>query len=148
MNPLQQLAKLLGLSEQNAGDSLTSERAARAVLSRRNFFAAGAAMATASAFSFDTRRMTGWVMNYGISFADAATTETFGLVRCDDVLLCGAGDSWYSFRPNGRYRGEYVLVNWTTPSSGVNYLGALPRMPMPGPRCRSGSSTRIQAESS
>jgi hypothetical protein len=46
------LAKILGLSPEHAEASIHSERAARAVLSRRNLFAAGAALAAGSAFSF------------------------------------------------------------------------------------------------
>lgn len=41
-----QLARMLGLSPTDAEASMHSERAARAVLTRRNLFAAGAAMAT------------------------------------------------------------------------------------------------------
>ncbi len=46
------LAKMLGLSPEHAEASMHSERAARAVLTRRNLFAAGAALATGSVFSF------------------------------------------------------------------------------------------------
>lgn len=49
---IQTLAKMLGLSRDDAEASMHSERAARAVLTRRNLFAAGAAMAAGSAFSF------------------------------------------------------------------------------------------------
>ena len=43
---------MLGVGEHQAEDVLRSESAARAVLTRRNFFAAGAALATGAAFSF------------------------------------------------------------------------------------------------
>ena len=43
---LAQFAKLLGLPAHHAEDALHSERAARAVLSRRSFFAAAGAMAS------------------------------------------------------------------------------------------------------
>lgn len=46
------LAKMLGLSTEHAEASMHSDRAARAVLTRRNLFAAGAALATGAAFSF------------------------------------------------------------------------------------------------
>jgi hypothetical protein len=49
---LNTLAKMLGLSAEHAEASMHSERAARAVLTRRNLFAAGAALAAGSAFSF------------------------------------------------------------------------------------------------
>ncbi len=49
---IQALAKLLGLTPEHAEASMHSESAARAVLTRRNLFAAGAALATGSVFSF------------------------------------------------------------------------------------------------
>lgn len=49
---LAKLAGLLGVAPHHAEDALHSERAARAVLSRRNFFAASGALAIGSAFSF------------------------------------------------------------------------------------------------
>lgn len=48
MNALTTLAKMLGIPSHQAEDALHSESAARAVLSRRNLFAAGAAMAAGS----------------------------------------------------------------------------------------------------
>jgi hypothetical protein len=48
MQSLARLAKMLGVPTRLAEDALHSERAARAVLSRRNLFAAGAAMAAGS----------------------------------------------------------------------------------------------------
>lgn len=48
MSGLLTLARLLGVPTRLAEDALHSERAARAVLSRRNLFAAGAAMAAGS----------------------------------------------------------------------------------------------------
>jgi hypothetical protein len=48
MKALQTLAKMLGVPSHQAEDALHSESAARAVLSRRNLFAAGAAMAAGS----------------------------------------------------------------------------------------------------
>ena len=52
MTSLSRFARLLGLPAHQAEDALHSERAARAVLSRRSFFAAGGALAAGSAFSF------------------------------------------------------------------------------------------------
>jgi hypothetical protein len=49
---LAKLARLLGVPQYQVEDALHSENAARAVLSRRNFFAASGAMAIGSAFSF------------------------------------------------------------------------------------------------
>lgn len=46
------LARMLGIKPHQAEDALHSEHAARAVLSRRDLFAAGGAMAAGSAFSF------------------------------------------------------------------------------------------------
>lgn len=48
---LRDFAKLVGLAPSDADEGLRSENSARAVLSRRSFFAAAAAMATATAFS-------------------------------------------------------------------------------------------------
>ncbi len=48
MSALLSFAKLLGVAPRLAEDALRSESAARAVLSRRNLFAAGAAMAAGS----------------------------------------------------------------------------------------------------
>lgn len=48
MQALKTLAKMLGVPARLAEDALHSESAARAVLSRRNLFAAGAAMAAGS----------------------------------------------------------------------------------------------------
>lgn len=52
MSALDSLAKLIGVRRHQAEDALYSERAARAVLSRRDLFAAGGALAAGSAFSF------------------------------------------------------------------------------------------------
>lgn len=49
---LHALARLLGIKPHQAEGALHSERAARAVLSRRDLFAAGSALAVGSAFSF------------------------------------------------------------------------------------------------
>lgn len=58
------LAKMLGLTTEHAQASMFSERSARAVLTRRNLFAAGAALATGSAFSFAKPEAAGfWVQN-------------------------------------------------------------------------------------
>lgn len=43
---LADFASMLGMSEANAGESLKSERAAKAVLTRRSLFAAAGTMAT------------------------------------------------------------------------------------------------------
>lgn len=48
MSALLRFAKLLGVQPHQAEDALHSESAARAVLSRRNLFAAGAALAAGS----------------------------------------------------------------------------------------------------
>lgn len=50
MKALTTLAKMLGVPARLAEDALHSESAARAVLSRRNLFAAGAALAAGSVF--------------------------------------------------------------------------------------------------
>lgn len=64
MKALQRFATMLGIGEHQAEDALHSERAARAVLSRRNLFAAGAAMAAGSAFSFAKPEPLGmWITN-------------------------------------------------------------------------------------
>lgn len=52
MTSLSRFARLLGLPAHQAEDALHSERAARAVLTRRSFFAASGAMAAGSCFSF------------------------------------------------------------------------------------------------
>lgn len=49
MSALRTLASMLGVAPRLAEDALHSESAARAVLSRRNLFAAGAALAVGSA---------------------------------------------------------------------------------------------------
>lgn len=46
MSALQSFARMLGIAQHQAEDALHSERAARAVLSRRSFFAAGSALAS------------------------------------------------------------------------------------------------------
>jgi hypothetical protein len=51
VSALAKLAAMLGVGSHQAEDALYSERAARAVLARRDFLAAGAAMATGAAFS-------------------------------------------------------------------------------------------------
>jgi hypothetical protein len=62
-----QLAKMLGLSRDHAEASMHSERAARAVLTRRNLFAAGGALASGAAFSFAAAEPAGfWVQNIAI----------------------------------------------------------------------------------
>lgn len=52
MTPLAALARMLGIKPELAEDALHSERAARAVLTRRNLFAASGALAAGSVFSF------------------------------------------------------------------------------------------------
>jgi hypothetical protein len=51
VNPLETIARMLGVAPRHAEDALHSERAARAVLTRRNLFAAGAALASGAVFS-------------------------------------------------------------------------------------------------
>ncbi len=51
MGALDTFAKLLGLPRHQAEDALHSERAAKAVLSRRSFFAAGAALAAGTVYA-------------------------------------------------------------------------------------------------
>lgn len=46
MSALQYFASMLGIAQHQAEDALHAERAAHAVLSRRSFFAAGAALAS------------------------------------------------------------------------------------------------------
>lgn len=50
MSALKTLARMLGVGDHQAEDALHSESAARAVLTRRNLFAAGAALAAGSVF--------------------------------------------------------------------------------------------------
>ncbi len=73
MSALARFAKLLGLPSHQAEDAMHSERAARAVLSRRSFFAASGALAAASAFSFAATPVHVWVEfsggRYGMSAA-------------------------------------------------------------------------------
>lgn len=52
MTAFDTFARLLGIKPDHAEDALHSERAARAVLTRRNLFAAGGALAAGSVFSF------------------------------------------------------------------------------------------------
>lgn len=49
---LDTFASLVGVGPSNADDALRSERSAKAVLSRRNLFAAAGAMAAGTAFGF------------------------------------------------------------------------------------------------
>jgi len=51
MSALSMLAKMLGVGEHQAEDALHSERCARVALSRRGFFAAGAALAGGAVFA-------------------------------------------------------------------------------------------------
>ena len=51
MTMLETFSRLVGVERHNAEDALRSERAGKAVLSRRGFFAAGAALAAGVAFS-------------------------------------------------------------------------------------------------
>jgi hypothetical protein len=52
MRPLQTLAKLLRIREDQAEDALYNARAAKLVLSRRSFIGVGAALTTGAAFGF------------------------------------------------------------------------------------------------
>lgn len=70
MTPLSRFAKLLGLPHHQAEDALHSERAARAVLTRRSFFAAGGAMAASLAFSFPVPKPPCLIMGAAYSWAD------------------------------------------------------------------------------
>jgi hypothetical protein len=64
MTYLQKLATMLAIPERHSEDALHSESAARAVLTRRNLFAAGGAMAAGSVFSFAVPGPAGfWVQN-------------------------------------------------------------------------------------
>lgn len=59
---LTKLAGMLGVRPELAEDALHSERAARAVLTRRNLLAAGAALASGAAFSLPVPEPEGrWV---------------------------------------------------------------------------------------
>lgn len=68
---IQTLAKMLGLSVERAEATMHSECAARSVLTRRNLFAAGAALATGSAFSFASAapftyyEYNEWILRFG-----------------------------------------------------------------------------------
>lgn len=64
MSYLQKLATMLGIGEHQAEDALHSERAARIAVGRRDFLAAGAALATGAAFSRFTPDPPGfWIRN-------------------------------------------------------------------------------------
>lgn len=82
---IQQLAKLLGLTPEHAEASMHSERAARAVLSRRNLFAAGAALATGAVFSFGAAEPEGfWIQN----------TMLMAPPSWKDIMLTIEGQTW------------------------------------------------------
>lgn len=55
---LTKLAQMLGVTPEMAAEAMQSERAARASLSRRGLFAAGAALVAGTAFSFGHSPMT------------------------------------------------------------------------------------------
>lgn len=139
MTALQQLAKLLGLSEQNAGDSLTSERAARAVLSRRDLFAAGAAMASAAVFSFDSRRFVGWVTRNGAPHSAAYASANL-LFAESDALVRVEDSAWFDFAPGVNHRGERVIVQCMT-ALGKLFVGVVNESMLPRPR-----KTRLSAD--
>lgn len=67
MSELAILARMLGLSEANAGESLTSERAARHVISRRGVLGLGAllaaAMCTGTAYAMASEPAGQWIVN-------------------------------------------------------------------------------------
>ncbi len=84
---LKTFAKMIGVPEHQAEDALHSERAARATLTRRNLFAAGAALAAGSVFSFPTRKV--WqTPRYGVPFASLhiATLDTIAGVAGSPLL--------------------------------------------------------------
>lgn len=64
MTALATLAKLLGVRQDLAEDALHSERAARAVLTRRSLLAAAGAMASGTVFGFGSPGR--WVIYYPI----------------------------------------------------------------------------------
>lgn len=72
---LQRFAQMLGLAPSAAEDALHSERAARAVLSRRDLLAASGALAGASLFSF------------------AKPTMALGEIRVVGVMLWGQSNA-------------------------------------------------------
>jgi hypothetical protein len=76
---LRTFAQLLGLKESRAEDALHSERAARAVLSRRNFFAASGALATGVGFSF--LRPNPDLSPFMAAMADACAEVNVGLAK-------------------------------------------------------------------
>ena len=98
MTALATLARMLGVRRDLAEDALHSERAAKAVLSRRNLFAAGAAMATGSVFSFAApARLIPWgalrvyyngvlipatVTSYNVTVSHGGRSEVFSLDVC------------------------------------------------------------------
>lgn len=49
---IRQFARMIGVSDENAEEALRSERSAKAILSRRNLFAAAGAMASGVAFGW------------------------------------------------------------------------------------------------
>lgn len=75
---LDALAKMLGLSREHAEASMHSESAAKAALSRRDLFAAGAALAVGSAFSF-AQPTKSWVQGWEKSTGAMATFRAFSI---------------------------------------------------------------------
>lgn len=81
---LTKLAGMLGVRPELAEDALHSERAARAVLTRRNLLAAGAALASGAAFSLPVPEPAGqwvWIEIGGHWLPSGAAGRVVGFVK-------------------------------------------------------------------
>jgi hypothetical protein len=81
---LSALARMLGIKTDLAEDALHSERAARAVLTRRNLFAAGGALAAGSVFSFGVPPL-GWEAWYAYIDANRAYWDQVFRLQTIDI---------------------------------------------------------------
>lgn len=114
MSALAKLARMLGIDEHQAEDALHSERAARAVLTRRNLFAASAAMAMGAAFSIPKPlELTGFFVTNNrlrgpLMFGDIE-------VRLNRPLSPGEGVRFeYSFDGGRSFSVAYTEPPWLT----------------------------------
>ncbi len=82
ISPLARFARMLRIPIHQAEDAIRNERAARAVLTRRNLLVAGAALAAGSVFSFPKARESGLIL--------AADGVSYGYGQ----VLVWDGESW------------------------------------------------------
>jgi hypothetical protein len=80
LKALQVLARMLGVPQHQAEDALHSERAARAVLSRRNLLAAGAALAAGATWSFPNIDVIGPGEEIWVYYHSGLTAEEVAIV--------------------------------------------------------------------